>query len=255
MNRLDYCIKMQFKITAADSVVSFMMAVLVVTLFLKMGFGGDNYGGMWLAGVPCLVLGLGVSSHALGKIFVRSVYGSSGSLYQSLPVTASQQVTSKIFAAGLIFLLNLCPAALIFANGLGSLYLGRYLPIAAMIQLLVNRGYLHVQAPLFMALTVIGVILGCFAAAAAVQLAIAVCNRNSRDGGKRSIGKVILDSAVSAVAAAAVAAVNFLPYWFLLHPESGWSLTQPWMVPGAEILLNGVVLLAAGSGSVRMAER
>ena len=255
MNRLDYCIKMQFKITAADSVVSFMAAVLVVILFLKMGFGGDNYGGMWLAGVPCLILGLAISSNALGKIFVRSVYCTSGSLYQSLPVTASQQVTSKIFAAGLIFLLNLCPAALIFANGLGSLYLGRYLPAAAMIQLLVNRGYLHAQAPLFLALTVIGLILGCFAAAAAVQLAIAVCNRNSRDGGKRSIGKIILDSAVSAVAAAVVAAVNFLPYWFLLHPESGWSLTQPWMVPGAEILLNGVVLLAAGSGSVRMAER
>ena len=47
--------------------------------------------------------------------------------------------------------------------------------------------------------------------------------------------------------------MNLLPYWLLMQ-DGGMPLSHPAMLPAAEILLNGIVLLAAGRGSVRAVE-
>ena len=110
MSKLDYCIKMQFKMTVGEFLTVGLMLFVAVLPWIYMGFGGSGYVGIWLVGMPGLVAGLSLSFLVLRKIFVRSVYTSSSALYQSLPLTAADLVISKIFTAGIFLLLAFLPA-------------------------------------------------------------------------------------------------------------------------------------------------
>ena len=254
MNKLDYCIKTQFRMIAAELAVTLFMLFLTVIFLSYGGFGGEGYGLMKAIGRPGLVTGILLSFSALRKLYVRSVYGASSGLYQALPVTAEEQITSKIFTAGVLLLLAFLPAFFIFGNGLGSYYFGRYRIRAAVTQILVNLGYVHSQVPLFAALAVVSLVLGCFAAAAAVQLVLALMNQKHRDGAEPSLAASIAETCVSMLAAGAVAAMNLVPYW--LTVQSGEpQLPHPAVLPAAEILLNGAVVFAAGRGSVKLTKR
>lgn len=253
MNKLDYCIKTQFRMIAAELAVTIFMVFLTVLFLSYGGFGGEGFGLMKAIGTPGLMTGTLVSFSALRKLYVRSVYGASSGLYQALPVTTGEQITSKIFAAGVLLLLAFLPAFFIFGNGLGSYYFGRYRIRILVTQVLVNQGYVHAQAPLFAALAVVSLILGCFAAAAAVQLVIAVLNRNRKDGEERRSVNAIAETGIAVLSVGIVIFMNLLPYWLLMQ-DGGMPLSHPAMLPAAEILLNGIVLLAAGRGSVRAVE-
>ena len=252
MSKLDYCIRMQFKIAAGEFVTACMLLMMIGIVWLYMGFGGSGYVGMWLAGVPAFLAGLYLSFRVLRKIFINSVSGPASALYQSLPLSFADLVTSKIFTAGIFLLLAFLPAFLIFGNGLGSYYLSRYVIRSAMVQLLVNLGYLHSQAPLFAALTVVTVVLGCFTMAAAVQFMTAAYQSLTNRPGKLAVGIVGMILAVLGVLF-----LNLLPYWLLISGGIGHSGEMPHtaMMPAAGILLNVGVLLAAGKGSVRLLER
>ncbi len=255
MSKLDYCIRMQFRMIAGELVAAGFLLVMA-GLFLSYGgfFGGSGYPFMWKIGIPCLIAEVLLAFSVLRKLFIRSVYGSSAGLYQSLPLSAGDLGLSKIFAAGTFMLAAFLPVFFIFGNGLGSYYVGRYRISAAVTQILVNQGYVHSQVPLFAALVVVSLVLGCFAAAAAVQLVIALINQDSRDGEKRSRGTALAEAGFAVLTAAAVTALNFLPYWLLLRSGTG-HLMHPAMLPGAGILINGVIMLAAGRSSVKVMER
>ena len=146
------------------------------------------------------------------------------------------------------------PAFFIFGNGLGSYYFGRYQIRILVTQVLVNLGYVHAQVPLFAALVVVSLILGCFAAAAAVQLMIMMMNQKRRDGADRSLAVSIGETCVSMLAAGAVAAMNLVPYWLMVQ-RGELQLPHPAILPAAEILLNGAVVFAAGRGSLNLTKR
>ena len=249
MRKLDYCIKMQFKMTVGEFLTVGLMLFVAVLPWIYMGFGGSGYVGIWLVGMPGLVAGLSLSFLVLRKIFVRSVYTSSSALYQSLPLTAADLVISKIFTAGIFLLLAFLPAFLIFGNGLGSLYVGKYQIKAAIIQILVNLGYRHSQIPLFVSLALIAAVFGCFAMAAVIQFVIAVYYSSSNWPGKLAAGIVGMVLAILAALG-----LNLLPYILLLSSGEG-AVAHTAMMPAAGILLNVGVLLAAGKGSVRLLER
>ena len=257
MSKLDYCIKTQFRMIAGELIVTIFMLFLTVLFLSYGGFGGEGYFLMKAVGIPGAAAGLLLSFSALRKLYVRSVYGTSSGWYQALPISASEQVTSKIFTAGVFLVLAFLPAFFIFGNGLGSYYLGRYRIRAAVTQILVNLGYVHSQVPLFAALAVVSAVLGCFAAAAAVQIVIALLNQHRRDGAERNLAVSVAETCFSVLAASAVAAMNLLPYWLLISGRigGGGELAHPAMMPVAGILLNVGVLLAAGKGSVRLLER
>ena len=251
MNKLDYCIKTQFRMIAAELAVTLFMLFLTVIFLSYGGFGGEGYFLMKAIGRPGLMTGILVSFSALRKLYIRSVYGESSGLYQALPVTAAEQITSKIFSAGVLLLLAFLPAFFIFGNGLGSYYFGRYQLRVLVTQVLVNLGYVHAQAPLFAALAVVSLILGCFAVAAAVQLMIVMMNRKCRDGADRSLAASIGETCVSMLAAGTVAAMNLVPYWLMIQ-RGELQLPHPAMLPAAEILFNVAIVFAAGSGSLKL---
>ncbi len=255
MSKLDYCIRMQFRMIAGELAVTLLMLFMTVIFLFYGGFGGEGYRIMWAIGVPGLIVGILVSFSALRKLYVRSVYGTSSGLYQALPISASEQTISKTFTAGVFLILAFLPVFFIFGNGLGSYYVGRYRIRAAVTQILVNLGYVHSQVPLFAALAVVSAVLGCFAAAAAVHLVIVLVNQDHRDSGSRSRFTGIVETGFSLLALGIVAALNLLPYWILLASggENGdGAMPHPAILPVAGILLNVGAMLAAGKGSVRL---
>ena len=143
------------------------------------------------------------------------------------------------------------PAFFIFGNGLGSYYFGRYQLRVLVTQVLVNLGYVHAQVPLLAALAVVSLILGCFAAAAAVKLMIVMMNQKRRDGADRSLAASIGETCASMLTAGTVAAMNLVPYWLMVQRGEP-QLTYPAMLPAAEILLNGAIVFAAGRCSLKL---
>lgn len=247
MNRLDYCIKMQIRMIAGELITAVFLLFMTVMFLNYGGYGGSAYGFMWSIGTPCLVAVVLLAFSALRKLFVRSVYGGDAGLYQSLPISASELVTSKIFAAGVFLLLAFLPVFLIFGSGLGSLYIGKYRIRAAVTQILVNLGYTHSQVPLFAALALIAAVLGCFAAAAAVQLVITLYHSSASSRRSLAVGSLAM-----AVFMAGVLVLNVCPYLLLAEIK---PLFHPAAVPAAEILLNTVVVMGAGYGNVQRLER
>ncbi len=246
MSKLDYCIRMQFKMAAGEFLTLGLMLFVAVLPWIYMGFGGSGYVGIWFVGLPALLAGLSLSFYVLRKIFVRSVYTSSSALYQSLPLTAADLVTSKIFTAGIFLLLAFLPAFLIFGNGMGSLYVGKYQIKAAIIQILVNQGYRHSQTPLFVSLALIAAVFGCFAMAAVIQFVIAVYHSSANWPGKLMVGIVGMVLTILAELG-----LNLLPYIVLLNSGEG-AMHHPAMLPAAGILINAGVMLAAGKRSARL---
>lgn len=253
MNKLDYCIKMQFRMIAGELVAAGFLLVVAVLFLYYGGFGGEGYQVMNAIGTSGFLAAALLGFSALRKLFVRSVYGGDSGLYQALPLTAGEQITSKIFTAGIFLLLAFLPIFLIYGSGLGSLYAGKYRISAAIIQVLVNLGYTHSQVPLFAAAAVVAAVLGCFAAAAAVQFVIVWLNRKRRDGTKRSVGSVIVETVFAVLALTVMTFLNLLPYWLLIR-SGEMHLLHPAMVPGTLIFLNGAVMLAEGKGSVKAVE-
>ena len=108
------------------------------------------------------------------KLFYESIYGPSASLFQALPVSASQMVSGKIFTGG-VFLL-LLPAVMLAAGGLMAALAGSGVEnyVDSLLQNFVDEGALTNQLPLILAAELLVAVIASFKEAAVIFYGVAV---------------------------------------------------------------------------------
>jgi len=126
--------------------------------------------------LPLLAVSIYFFFKAMRKLFYDSIYGKSAYLFQSLPVSPSQLVSCKIFAAGLSFLL--LSAVMVGAGLVIALFQsGIRAYVDGLMQDFVDQGAVTEQLPLILAAEF-----------------LAVCTASFRDGAVYFLGVITYQS-------------------------------------------------------------